>query len=105
SLAMTSSPGVAPGESTTGSGNLGSNDGARNAVGLFHVVVVSGVLQKTRKSDEGRPRGAPRPSTGALCSGRRTRLLATALSHPLIVAHSQPAATRSRRTLPGIPPA
>src|SRR5215472_14516556 len=37
-------PGVAPGETTTGSGNLGSNDGARNAVGLFHVVVVSGVL-------------------------------------------------------------
>jgi len=76
SLAMTSSPGVAPGETTTGSGNLGSNDGARNAVGLFHVVVVSGVLQKTRKSDEGRPRGAPRPSTGALCifqGGRTSR--------------------------------
>jgi hypothetical protein len=73
---MMSSPGVAPGETTTGSGNVGSNDGARNAVGLFHVVVVSGVLQKTRKSDEGRPRGAPRPSTGALCifqGGRTSR--------------------------------
>ena len=53
SPAMMSSPGVAPGETTTGSGNVGSNDGARNAVSLFHVVVVSGVLQKTRKSDEG----------------------------------------------------
>ena len=38
SLAMTSSPGVAPGETTTGSENLGSNDGARNAVGLFQVM-------------------------------------------------------------------
>src|SRR5215831_17060481 len=56
---MTSSPGVAPGGTSTGSGNLGSNDGAER--------------QKTRKSDEGRPLGAPRPSTGALCIfSRRT---------------------------------
>ena len=58
SPAMMSSPGVAPGETTTGSGNVGSNDGARNAVGLFHVVVVSGVLQKlgrAMKGDHGEP--------------------------------------------------
>jgi hypothetical protein len=59
SPAMMSSPGVAPGETTTGSGNVGSNDGARNAVGLFHIVVVSLApfrkLGRAMKGDHGEP--------------------------------------------------